>query len=54
MTGSPLTPAEVAELLGVPRSWVYEQPRAGRIPTLTVGRHQASQVRLSKQHTGER
>jgi len=39
MTGSLLTAAEVAELLGVPTSWVYEQSRAGRIPTVTLGRY---------------
>ncbi len=39
MTGSLLTAAEVAELLGVPKSWVYEQSRAGRIPTVTLGRY---------------
>jgi excisionase family DNA binding protein len=30
---------EVAELLGVPRSWVYEQSRRGRIPTVSLGRY---------------
>lgn len=39
MTGSLLTASEVAELLGVPKSWVYEQSRAGRIPTVTLGRY---------------
>ena len=39
MTGSLLTAAEVAELLGVPKSWVYEQSRRGRIPTVTLGRY---------------
>jgi excisionase family DNA binding protein len=39
MTSSLLTAAEVAELLGVPKSWVYEQSRAGRIPTVTLGRY---------------
>ena len=39
MTGTLLTAAEVAELLGVPKSWVYEQSRAGRIPTVTLGRY---------------
>lgn len=34
-----LTAGEVAELLGVPRSWVYEQSRLGRIPTVTLGRY---------------
>jgi excisionase family DNA binding protein len=39
MTGSLLTADQVAELLGVPKSCVYEQPRAGRIPTVTLGRY---------------
>ena len=39
MTSSLLTAAEVAELLGVPTSWVYGQSRAGRIPTVTLGRY---------------
>lgn len=34
-----LTAAEVAELLGVPVSWVYEQSRQGHIPTVTLGRY---------------
>jgi excisionase family DNA binding protein len=34
-----LTAHQVAELLGVPQSWVYEQSRAGRIPTVTLGRY---------------
>ena len=34
-----LTAAEVAERLGVPRSWVYEQSRAGLIPTVPLGRY---------------
>jgi hypothetical protein len=29
----------VGELLGVPASWVYEQSRAGRIPTVSLGRY---------------
>ena len=39
MTGSLLTAAEVAEKLGVPVSWVYEQSRRGQIPTVTLGRY---------------
>lgn len=39
MTGSLLTASEVAELLGVPVSWVYEQSRRGRIPTVALGRY---------------
>jgi excisionase family DNA binding protein len=34
-----LSAAEVAELLGVPTSWVYEQSRQGRIPTVALGRY---------------
>jgi excisionase family DNA binding protein len=29
----------VAKLLGVQTSWVYEQSRRGRIPTVTLGRY---------------
>lgn len=39
MRESLLTADQVAGLLGVPRSWVYEQSRAGRIPTVTLGRY---------------
>ena len=39
MNGSLLTAAQVAKLLGVPTSWVYEQSRRGRIPTVTLGRY---------------
>ena len=34
-----MSAAEVAELLGVPTSWIYEQSRRGRIPTVTLGRY---------------
>ncbi len=37
--GGLLTAGEVAALLGVPQTWVYEQSRAGRIPTVTLGRY---------------
>jgi len=33
------TAGEVAALLGVPTSWVYEQSRRGRIPTVALGRY---------------
>ena len=39
MSARLLTAAEVASLLGVPRTWVYEQSRAGRIPTVPLGRY---------------
>lgn len=34
-----LTVGQVAELLCVSPAWVYEQSRAGRIPTVTLGRY---------------
>jgi excisionase family DNA binding protein len=37
--GRLLTAEEVAEILGVTPAWVYEQSRAGRIPTVTLGRY---------------
>jgi len=39
LNGSLLTAGEVAEMLGVPTTWVYEQSRRGRIPTVTLGRY---------------
>lgn len=39
MRRSLLTADDVAALLGVPASWVYEQSRRGRIPTVTLGRY---------------
>lgn len=37
--GALMTAGEVGALLGVPASWVYEQSRLGRIPTVTLGRY---------------
>jgi excisionase family DNA binding protein len=37
--GALLTAEQVAQLLGVPKTWVYEQSRCGRIPTVTLGRY---------------
>lgn len=34
-----MTAGEVAEMLGVPTSWVYEQSRRRLIPTVTLGRY---------------
>jgi excisionase family DNA binding protein len=39
-----LTAREVADLLGVTTSWVYEQSRLGRIPTVTLGRYRRYRV----------
>jgi hypothetical protein len=37
MSGSLLTAGDVADLVGGPKSWIYEQSRAGRIPTMNAG-----------------
>lgn len=34
-----LTADEVAEMLRVPRSWVYAESRCGRLPTVRLGRY---------------
>jgi excisionase family DNA binding protein len=34
-----LTAEQVAERLGVPKSWVYARAREGRIPTVRLGRY---------------
>ena len=39
MRDSLLTADQVAAMRGVPRSWVYDQSRKGRIPTVTLGRY---------------
>jgi hypothetical protein len=39
MGRSLLTAGEVASLLGVPTSWVYEQSRRVGNPTVTLGRY---------------
>ena len=39
MNGPLMDASQVAELLGVPVTWVYEQSRRGRIPTVTLGRY---------------
>jgi excisionase family DNA binding protein len=39
MSPSLITAREVADLLSVPTTWVYEQSRLGRIPTVTLGRY---------------
>ena len=37
--GRLLAAGEVAALLGVPKSWVYAETRAGRIPHIALGRY---------------
>ena len=39
LPGRLLDAGEVSELLGVSREWVYAQSRAGRIPTVKLGRN---------------
>ncbi len=34
-----LTAADVANMLGVTEAWVYAQSRAGKIPTVKLGRY---------------
>jgi excisionase family DNA binding protein len=34
-----LTAQEVAEMLGVPATWVYARTREGMIPTVRLGRY---------------
>jgi excisionase family DNA binding protein len=37
--GRLLDAGEVAELLAVPKSWVYAETRAGRLPHVKLGRY---------------
>lgn len=39
MTGPLLTADQVAELLAVPKTWIYQEARAGRIPHVRAGRY---------------
>ena len=39
MEGPLLTADQGVQMLGVPKSWVYEQSRRGRIPTVNLGRY---------------
>jgi len=34
-----MTAEEIGHILGVPTGWVYRQSRAGRIPTVKLGRY---------------
>lgn len=58
VAGSLLTADQVAQMLGVPKSWVYEQSRRGRIPTVTLGRYRRYRAEaihswVEKLETGE-
>ena len=39
MTRELLTAHEVADLIGMTPDWVYAQSRAGKIPTIRLGRY---------------
>ena len=39
MSGRLLTAEEVAELLSVPRTWVYRAAREGALPSVRCGRY---------------
>ena len=39
MTDRLLTAEDIAELLGVPKTWVYEQARKGLLPCVQLGRY---------------
>ena len=34
-----LTPEELATALKVPLSWIYEQSRLGKLPTIRIGKY---------------
>jgi excisionase family DNA binding protein len=53
-----LTAEAVARMLGVPKSWIYEQSRRGLIPTVTLGRYRRSrreaiEARIEEQEAGK-
>jgi excisionase family DNA binding protein len=39
MTDRLLTADQVAQMLGVPKTWVYAASRRGELPTVTLGRY---------------
>jgi excisionase family DNA binding protein len=39
VTGRLFTAADLAEKLAVPKSWVYAETRAGRLPHVPLGRY---------------
>lgn len=54
MTDRLLTAEQVAEMLGVPKSWVYEQSRRGAIPTVTLGRYRRFRLEAIEEWIKER
>lgn len=53
MSGALLTAPEVAAMLGVPVSWVYERSRRGAIPTVTLGRYRRYRLEAIKDWIAE-
>jgi excisionase family DNA binding protein len=49
MSNPLLTAEDVARILSVPKSWVYEQSRLGRIPTVTLGRYRRYRLEAIEQ-----
>ena len=39
-----MTAEDVAEMLGVPKAWVYRASREGRLPTVRLGRYYRYQL----------
>ena len=62
MTGRLLTATDVAEKLAVPKSWVYAETRAGRLPHVPLGRYRRYQegaidewlTRIEKNRVGKK
>ncbi|MHB8656771.1 MAG: helix-turn-helix domain-containing protein [Solirubrobacteraceae bacterium] len=52
--GTLLTADELAEILGVPTGWIYRQSRAGRIPTVKLGRYYRYRLEAIEQWIVER
>lgn len=48
-----LTAAEVAAILRVPKSWVYEQARSGALPPVTLGRYRRFREESIREWVGE-
>ena len=62
MNGRLLTATDVAEKLAVPKSWVYAETRAGRLPHVPLGRYRRYQeaaidewlTRIEKNRVGKK
>jgi excisionase family DNA binding protein len=52
--GALMTAGEIAERLGVKPGWIYRQSRAGRIPTLKLGRYYRYRLKAIETWLAER